>query len=72
MLACSLRPGKPDRTAPRTTSASSTAAAQLPESLFNDTGALAREKILVHNDSAGASRRSLWHLHSFGVQFSTS
>jgi hypothetical protein len=49
-----------------------TAAAQLPEGFFNDTGALAGEKILVRTDSAGASRKFLWHLHSLGVQFSTS
>ena len=49
-----------------------TAAAQLPEGFFNDTGALAGEKVLVRTDSAGASRKFLWHLHSLGVQFSTS
>ncbi|MDQ0799478.1 hypothetical protein QF050_001117 [Arthrobacter sp. SLBN-112] len=49
-----------------------TAAAQLPESLHNDTGALTGEKILVRTDSAGASRKFLWHLHGLGVQFSTS
>lgn len=49
-----------------------TAAAQLPESFFTEAGALAGEKILVRTDSAGASRKFLWHLHSLGVQFSTS
>ena len=49
-----------------------TAAAQLPESFFTEAGALAGEKVLVRTDSAGASRKFLWHLHSLGVQFSTS
>jgi Transposase DDE domain group 1 len=49
-----------------------TATAQLPESFFTETGALAGEKILVRSDSAGASRKFLWHLHSLGVQFTTS
>ncbi|MET3165544.1 UNVERIFIED_ORG: hypothetical protein ABIB19_003980, partial [Arthrobacter sp. UYEF10] len=30
------------------------------------------EKILVRTDSAGASRKFLWYLHSRGVQFSVS
>ena len=49
-----------------------TAAAQLPDGFFNNAGALAGEKILVRIYSAGASRKFLWHLHSLGVQFSTS
>jgi hypothetical protein len=49
-----------------------TAAAQLPESFYDGTGALAGEKVLVRTDSAGASRKFLWHLHSLGVQFTTS
>ncbi|MDE8670703.1 IS1380 family transposase [Pseudarthrobacter sp. H3Y2-7] len=49
-----------------------TAVAQLPEEFHDETGALAGEKILVRTDSAGASRKFLWHLHSLGVQFSTS
>lgn len=49
-----------------------TAAAQLPESFYDGTGALAGEKVLVRTDSAGASRKFLWHLHSMGVQFTTS
>jgi hypothetical protein len=40
----------------------------LPESFFDEAG----EKVLVRTDSAGASRKFLWHLHSLGVQFSTS
>lgn len=49
-----------------------TAAAQLPESFYNINGSLAGEKILVRTDSAGASRKFLWHLDSLGVPFSTS
>lgn len=49
-----------------------TAAAQLPQSFFTEAGALAGEKVLVRTDSAGASRKFLWHLHSLGVQFSIS
>jgi hypothetical protein len=49
-----------------------TAAAQLPDGFYDETGALAGEKVLVRTDSAGASRKFLWHLHSLGVQFSTS
>lgn len=49
-----------------------TAAAQLHGGFFTDTGALAGQKVLVRTDSAGASRKFLWHLHSLGVQFSTS
>ena len=29
------------------------------------------EKVLVRTDSAGASRKFLWHLRSLGMQFST-
>jgi hypothetical protein len=46
------------------------AADQLPDGFYNETGALAGEKVLVRTDSAGASRKFLWHLHSLGVQFS--
>ena len=39
---------------------------------FCDTqGALIGDKILVHSDSAGASREILHHLHSLGMQFTT-
>lgn len=48
-----------------------TAVAQLPEAFYDETGALAAEKVLVRTDSSGASRKFLWHLHSLGVQFST-
>ena len=73
ILACMLRPGNAGaNSAEDHIRVFHTAAAQLPESLFNDTGALAGEKVLVRTDSAGASRKFLWHLHSLGVQFSTS
>jgi hypothetical protein len=38
----------------------------------DETEALVGGKVLVRTDSAGASRKFLWHLHSLGVQFSTS
>jgi hypothetical protein len=49
-----------------------TTIAQLPDTLFSDTGALARDRLLVPTDSAGVSRKFVWHVHSLGVQFSTS
>jgi hypothetical protein len=49
-----------------------TATAQLPDGFHDETGALSGDKVLVRTDSAGASRTFLWHLHSLGVQFSTS
>jgi hypothetical protein len=49
-----------------------TAVAQLPEGFYDETGTLARDRVLVRTDSARASRIFLWHLHSRGVQFSTS
>lgn len=49
-----------------------TATAQLPEQLFNDEGTLDGQKVLVRTDSAGASRKFLWYLHSQNVQFSVS
>lgn len=48
-----------------------TAAAQLPDSFHDAGGRLVGEKVLVRTDSAGASRKFLWHLHEAGVQFST-
>ncbi|MCW2135344.1 Transposase DDE domain group 1 [Arthrobacter sp. VKM Ac-2550] len=42
------------------------ATAQLPETFFDTGGALQSEKILVRTDSAGASRKFLWHLHARG------
>lgn len=49
-----------------------TAVSQLPDGFYGETGTLTGQKILVRTDSAGASRKFLWHLHSLGVQFSTS
>ncbi|MHA7242387.1 IS1380 family transposase [Paeniglutamicibacter antarcticus] len=48
------------------------ALAQLPEEMSNKDGNLDTERILVRTDSAGASREFLNHLHSLGLQFSTS
>jgi hypothetical protein len=48
------------------------ALAQLPEKFFDNTGALAGQRVLVRTNSAGASGKFLWRLHSLGVQFSTS
>jgi hypothetical protein len=48
------------------------ATAQLPETFFDTDGTLLGENILVRTDSAGASRKFLWHLHARGVQFSVS
>jgi hypothetical protein len=62
ILACVLRPGNAGaNSADDHIRAFHTAAAQLPEGFFNDTGALAGEKVLVRTDSAGASRKFLWH-----------
>jgi hypothetical protein len=48
------------------------ALAQLPEDFYDGHGNLIGEKILIRTDSAGASREFLDHLHSLGIQFSTS
>ncbi|WP_413456462.1 IS1380 family transposase (plasmid) [Glutamicibacter sp. FR1] len=48
------------------------ALAQLPENFYDEHGNLIGEKILVRTDSAGSSREFLHHLHSLGIQFSTS
>ena len=45
---------------------------QLPDSFFTGSGELIGEKVLIRTDSAGASRKFLWHLHSAGAQFSVS
>ncbi len=73
ILACVLRPGNAGaNSAEDHIRVFHTATAQLPGSFYDGTGALAGEKVLVRTDSAGASRKFLWHLHSLGVQFSTS
>lgn len=48
------------------------ALAQLPDSMRDEHGKLHADRILVRTDSAGASREFLNHLHSLGLQFSTS
>jgi hypothetical protein len=48
------------------------AIAVLPDSLYGENEELDGEKILVRTDSAGASRKFLWYLHSRGAQFSVS
>lgn len=45
---------------------------QLPDTMRNEHGDLATQKILVRTDSAGATREFLHHLHAQGLQFSTS
>lgn len=73
ILACVLRPGNAGaNSAEDHIRVFHTAIAQLPDGFYDETGALAGEKVLVRTDSAGASRKFLWHLHSLGVQFSTS
>lgn len=73
ILACVLRPGNAGaNSAEDHIRVFHTAATQLSESFYDGTGALAGEKVMVRTDSAGASRKFLWHLHSLGVQFSTS
>lgn len=73
ILACVLRPGNAGaNSAQDHIRVLHTATAQLPESFCGQTAVLAGEKVLVRTDSAGASRKFPWHLHSLGVQFSTS
>jgi hypothetical protein len=73
ILACLLRPGNAGaNSAEDHIRVFHTAAAQLPDGFYDGNGALNGEKVLVRTDSAGASRKFLWHLHSLGVQFSTS
>lgn len=45
---------------------------QLPDDFYDEHGNLCGEKNLVRTDSAGSSREFLHHLHSLGIQFSTS
>lgn len=49
-----------------------TAVNQLPDGFFDPDGTVIGQKILVRTDSAGASRKFLWHLHHAGAQFSVS
>lgn len=48
------------------------ALAQLPEAFYTPDGKLIGQKILIRTDSAGSSRKFLWHLHHTGVQYSVS
>jgi hypothetical protein len=73
ILAVALRPGNAGaNSADDHIRVFHTAVAQLPDGFYDETGTLSGEKVLVRTDSAGASRKFLWHLHSLGVQFSTS
>lgn len=73
ILAVALRPGNAGaNSAEDHIRVFHTAVAQLPDGFYDETGTLTGEKVLVRTDSAGASRKFLWHLHSLGVQFSTS
>jgi hypothetical protein len=49
-----------------------TATAQLPQSFYAGTGPWPGELLPIRTDSAWASRKFLWHLHSLVVQFSIS
>ncbi|GAA1134359.1 IS1380 family transposase [Arthrobacter flavus] len=73
ILACLLRPGNAGaNNAADHIRVFTTAINQLPDGFFDETGTLSGERILIRTDSAGASRKFLWHLHEAGVQFSTS
>ncbi|MDO5745996.1 MAG: IS1380 family transposase [Micrococcaceae bacterium] len=73
ILAAMLRPGnKTANNANDHITVLAEALAQLPDTLHDEHGNLDTERILVRTDSAGASREFLHHLHSLGLQFSTS
>lgn len=73
VLAILMRPGnKGANSASDHIEVLSQALAQLPDEFYDEHGELIGEKILVRTDSAGASREFLNHLHSLGLQFSTS
>lgn len=73
ILAAMLRPGnKTANSAKDHITVLAEALAQLPDQMRDGHGNLASERILVRTDSAGASREFLHHLHSLGLQFSTS
>jgi hypothetical protein len=73
ILACLLRPGNAGaNSADDHIRVFETAVSGLPGAFFTGDGALAGEKVLVRTDSAGASRKFLWYLHSQNVQFSVS
>lgn len=71
ILAARLRPGNAQaNSADDHISVFETALSQLPKAFFTDTGEPAGQKILIRDDSAGASRKFLWYLHARGIQFS--
>ncbi|MDQ0819793.1 hypothetical protein QFZ79_002083 [Arthrobacter sp. V4I6] len=73
ILACLLRTGNAGaNSADDHIRVFETAVSGLPEGFFDETGALAGENVLVRTDSAGASRKFLWYLHSRNAQFSVS
>ena len=73
VLAILMRPGNRGANSARDhIEVLSQALAQLPDEFYNPDGTLTGEKILVRTDGAGASREFLHHLHSLGLQFSTS
>ena len=73
ILAAMLRPGnKGANSAKDHITILAEALAQLPDSMHDEQGNPDTERILVRTDSAGASREFLHHLHSLGLQFSTS
>ena len=73
ILAVMMRPGNQGANSARDhIEVLSQALAQLPDDFYDSHGELIGEKILVRTDSAGASREFLHHLHSLGLQFSTS
>lgn len=73
VLAILMRPGnKGANSAKDHIEVLSQALAQLPDEFHDEHGELIGERILIRTDSAGASREFLHHLHSLGLQFSTS
>ncbi|MBG6182067.1 IS1380 family transposase [Arthrobacter sp. CAN_A1] len=73
ILACLLRPGNAGaNNADDHIEVFTTAVNQLPDGFFHPDGTLNGKNILVRTDSAGASRKFLWHLHHAGAQFSVS
>lgn len=73
ILAVPLRPGnKGANSAKDHIEVLTQALSVLPDDFYDQHGALVGEKLLVRTDSAGASREFLTHLHSLGIQFSTS
>ncbi|MGB9034948.1 MAG: IS1380 family transposase [Paeniglutamicibacter sp.] len=73
ILAAMLRPGnKGANSAADHIRVLDDALSQLPDSMHDEHGNLDTKRILIRTDSAGASREFLRHLHSLGLQFSTS